>query len=673
VPGFLRRIERWIALHPVRFAVAFAIVVVGVGLLLEIGFETNDDVAMMWVADGTTYGSRQSTLVFSSSLIGGVLAWLYGVAAAVPWYGLYLITAMAITSGIVAYVVVADLRTPLAPRLALLAGLAGAFLVPRTVALQFTSTSLLLGGAGVVLYLARAHRPRTGMAAALIGGAALGVAGLIRLRGAQGIVVLLLPLLVIAVWRIPWRRQAAFAAMTIGLLLTGMAVDAAAYDDAWDDWREFNAVRGRLHSSRVLAAAEGQPALDEAGWTTNDLRMFREWFFTDEQVYDTASLRVVAQVDAEASLALIRPQVTGVVPISRLILLVAALAAALAVSTRRGGAVVAGSVAWMALVAGYLALYERFPDRIAVPILALSGAVLLARPAVATRADGDEVLRRFRWPAAIVAAVALLVLAVGIVDLANSRANRTTSQERLERFHDQVARIDENGTFLSLAGAIPTQLVSPTGAPDLDPAPDLIPLGWQTQSPPHDALLRRHGIEDAYLAVADDPDVYLIASRYFPPTLFMRYMEQHYGRAGVLVAAGRVGGRSIIAYERLIDFEVTARGIRTTSGGETTLVPFDDTLEGRIILTPNRVESGRLSGWAVDPATGERPMFLVTVDGEVVTATLATRTRTDVAERFGLPPSRRLAFLYRFPGEIPDGFAVYAVIGDRAIDLTPGG
>jgi len=646
----------------VAFAAAFGAGVVLAGLLLEIGFETNDDVAMMWVADGTTYGSRQATLVFSSSLIGGVLAWLYGVAAAVPWYGLYLIAAMAVASGIVAYVVAADLRTPLAPRLALLAGLAGAFLIPRLAALQFTSASILLGGAGVVLHLSRAHRPRTGTVAAVVGGAALGVSGLIRLRGAQGVVVLLLPLLVTALWRIPWRRQAAFAGIAAGLLLAGLAVDAGAYDDGWDDWRDFNAVRGRLHSSRILTEARDDPVLAEIGWTATDLRMFQEWFFTDHEVYDTAALRTLATVDIPASLAPIRGQVTGLVPISRLVLLGAALAVALTLSTRRGGGLLLGSTAWMALIAAYLALYERFPDRIAVPILALAGIALLSSPG--TPPSGRPWPR---WAAVAVAVVSLAVLAVGITDLAGSRGNRTDSQSRLESFYDEMDAIDADGTFLSLAGALPTQLVSPTGAPALRPAPDLIPLGWQTQSPPHDALLRRHGIGDAYLAVADDPGVHLVASSGFDPQLFVEYMAQHYNRTGVLHVSGRIAGRSIIVYDTLVGYEVAADGLRVTRGGTTTLAPFGATIEARLITQPDRI-----SGWAAASGSEARPTFVIIQGSEVIAAVQATRTRSDTAERLGIDRRRRIAFVYRFPGGVPDDLEVYAVVAGRALDLTPG-
>ena len=58
-------------------------------LTLSPGYDTNDDVVMQSLVDGT-FGEHWPHLVFSNVLVGLALSTLYRVVDWFPWYGLYL-------------------------------------------------------------------------------------------------------------------------------------------------------------------------------------------------------------------------------------------------------------------------------------------------------------------------------------------------------------------------------------------------------------------------------------------------------------------------------------------------------------------------------------------------------------------------------------------------------
>jgi hypothetical protein len=85
--------------------------------------------------------------------------------------------------------------------------------------------------------------------------------------------------------------------------------------------------------------------------------------------------------------------------------------------------------------------------------------------------------------------------------------------------------------FVSWAGIVPLQLLSPwINAADL-PDLDILGLGSRTHSPPFNALLRRCGIERLPLAIFQRDDVLLIARPEHYPAL-IDYIREHYDLEG---------------------------------------------------------------------------------------------------------------------------------------------
>ena len=130
-----------------------AVLAAGFVLLLNPGYETNDDVGMQWVVDGTQ-GRPLPHLVFGNVLVGLVLRTLYRAVDWFPWYGLYLYLVHWAALLAVVYLVLADRRDRAWVRFTALGGILALFHLSMWMELQFTSAALLLGTSGLVLYAA---------------------------------------------------------------------------------------------------------------------------------------------------------------------------------------------------------------------------------------------------------------------------------------------------------------------------------------------------------------------------------------------------------------------------------------------------------------------------------------------------------------------------------------
>lgn len=142
-------------------------------------YHANDDAVMNCIVDGSgwiggeTHPSERA--VFLHVALGRLLVALYRREPAVPWYGLLLLSSVALASFSLIY---AGLRLGLRPRHAAVVLTFGALVLFLGVAtLHFGVTASLLMGAAVVLGSSLgARRPATSRRTALLGGLALGEA-----------------------------------------------------------------------------------------------------------------------------------------------------------------------------------------------------------------------------------------------------------------------------------------------------------------------------------------------------------------------------------------------------------------------------------------------------------------------------------------------------------------
>ncbi len=659
------RIEAALCARPLLWAFVLSAVIAAVfTLTLSPGYETNDDVFMQSAVDGNM-GEPFPHLIFSNVLIGLLLSTLYRAVEWFPWYGLYLYLAHFASLLAVVYVVLAVRRGRRWVRLVSLAAVLAVFHLPMWMQLQFTSTAILLGASGVMLFFAVAGRSPTRWPAIALSGGLVGFSSWIRWHSAWAVILLALPALALTVRRIPWRRLAVFTGTATVILLAGSLAEAVYYagQPGWQAYFELNAVRDRIQQSPAVDDLD-EAVLAEVGWSRNDLRMFRRWFFTDPEVHEAGDIEAISAAlptvfRSDSALAGLVGQGRGWSGSLRLAVITCLGGLAWAEAGRRGRVLVLAGAAAFIVIAFALAGATRLPTRVSLPMLAFLPLLFLAANGTKegpVPAGTGAAGKAWRLATAVVSVGALVVGGV------NARAldeTHHTEEAELRRTLDGLAAVDPNGLFVEWANQINLsyQQLSPWRRGGLG-GPALLGLGWQQRSPMHESMLAAEGIDDLYAAIATRPDVYLPLRTAPRVTLYLRYLEEHYGFSGLLVPTARFGEYTV--FHLVAAYRVDDRAGTITErrfDGTATIYPLD--LPGAAGSTVSILPWGRST------------IIVGSVDAELV---LVTRRGEGVALAMPDPSLTGGSGSPGFAVTVPGGRApvrVFALSGGRATEITP--
>lgn len=659
------RMEAALRARPLFWACALSAVIAAVfTLTLSPGYETNDDVYMQSAVDGTL-GEPFPHLIFSNVLIGLLLSTLYRAVDWFPWYGLYLYLAHFASLITVVYVVLAVRRGRLWVRLTSLAAVLAVFHLPMWMQLQFTSTAILLGASGVMLYFAVAERSPARWGGLVVGGAMVGLSSWIRWHSAWAVVLLALPAIALTIGRLPWRRLAVFAGTAAAILVAGSIAQAAYYagQPGWQAYFELNVARDHIQGSPGLDDLD-DTVLAEVGWSRNDLRMFRRWFFTDPEVHEADDIETIAAALPTSfrpgeALATLAEQVGGWLGTLRLAVIASIAGLAWVEGGRRARALVLLSAAALVVVAFAVAGAARLPNRVAVPMLAFLPLLFLA----AHQMEGDSAsagtgLAGKAWR------LATTVVSVGalVVGAANAHALDQThhsSEAGLRRTLSGLAAVDPDGLFVEWANQIDLsyQQLSPWRRGGLG-GPQLLGLGWQERSPMHQEMLSRQGIDDLYAAIATRPDVYLPLRTAPRATLYLRYLREHYGFSGLLHPAARFGDYTV--YDLVTAYDMDDRAgalVEHRFDGSTLSYPIGTTDDGGRAVAVPLWRGGLMIIGRVDA-----DLVVVARHGEAIALALP-----DAGLTGGSGPA---GFAVTVP-QTGEPVRVFAISAGRAAEITP--
>jgi len=304
-----------------RRAVVLLIVVVSL-VVISLAFftpfyQTNDDIAMRLLAEGNFVPGDEPVpfLMFINIIIGKILATAYSLAPSLPWYDLFLGGSLVVATATIVYCWLGS-ATPAQIGAAVLS--AAFFLLPAFVSVQFSVPGMTCAAAGLALLLdALLNSPPLSKSRQLrwTAGAALFVLGsLIRFEGAVLIAIqcalISLPA-IIAVWRDETARprlKGAALAGVVAVVLAGslFALNQFAYraNQGWKDFYEFNRMRSRLNeyiTPERLRSEAAEQLVTQVGWSKADFLMFRNWFFTDRDLYSLAKVRKAESLFYSAS------------------------------------------------------------------------------------------------------------------------------------------------------------------------------------------------------------------------------------------------------------------------------------------------------------------------------------------------------------------------------------
>lgn len=211
-------------------------------MVLPLGFEENDDVAMAMIANGSYSGAPDGHLVFINILYGWVIAALYSWTTAIEWYTLAFAVLQILSMSVLAYCI---LTMPNRSRWERVLWMILLYVLwaRMIVALQFTTTAGVVCLAGCMLLLRERKRARwTGVLLVI-------VASLIRYHAASLVGLLMAPIILFT-YRTEWRKYLPLLLMMVVAVGCRM-VNKKIYDSdpEWKYYREYNMARAQLNDN----------------------------------------------------------------------------------------------------------------------------------------------------------------------------------------------------------------------------------------------------------------------------------------------------------------------------------------------------------------------------------------------------------------------------------------
>ena len=515
---------------------------------LSPGFDTNDDIGMVFIVSGEATGAPSGDIVFSNILIGRFLQHLYQWTDRVNWYTAYLLSVhfATMTGLLYAFLRMQASRTSVALFVIVFAQ----FEVALIQFLQFTSVAAMAGVVGLLLVLVSTTEcAAKSRLAAAYGGLLILLSGMIRTESMYFALVLLVPLL--AYDTVIRRRWA--AVLRIGICL-GIAFVPIAYDrwhygsdPRWRAFTEFNYTRALLHGMPIVDYEDHTRFFfDRVGWSSTDWEMFQYWFFVDPNIYSQAHLQTILDRFQGSNWGRIgsseyRAENLETVSVVRTLMYANVLLALLLARGVRLRVSLIGLaqclVVEMLLVEW--SLHLRLVGRVMVPAFFATTVILLF---IERRAAGEQrflitlptgpLVRRL---SAAVAVVFCLFYAPLCYQVTADQLMASDYHRRFQRaFQTFVRTVDSryvaknpNAFFVNWGGVLPTQFIPPFDDFRSMRRLPMISLGWWTRSPPSDDLLRRLGMSNLYRELYENPNIYLFAS----PTqlkFLSQFVQEHY-------------------------------------------------------------------------------------------------------------------------------------------------
>jgi hypothetical protein len=509
-------------------------------------FDVPDDAFIMFTLDGFFYGAPDYRTVFMSTLLTRGLAELYTHVPDVPWYGLFLY-------GLHFAAVVVWLQLFLRRPRALLEVVLFAFgllalTFPMMLEVTFSSAALAAGAMGIFLHFERSGAAGSRLGAPVLGAVLLGLAYLTRVEVVPALLLPAVPMLLFRARSVPLGRHAIAFVVFLSLVLAGVWSDSRAY--ASPEWQSFQRRLALsvalIDSPKLTRTPELLELAARAGWSQNDLSLFARFVYADPEVYDLASISVVAEGtgglgSARDPLRATRERIVGDHSVELLILLLHLAILVPRMSRRDRWTALALTAAFVG-GAVCLATFLKFPSRIALPTTWMVVSWVVVAPHEWRPLLGWIPHPGFRR--GLVSTLGTLLIAVPLIELVQESREHVEDRERFLASLRQQRALAPGSTIVAL-GELPFATLSPmTMRQDL-PQFDYVGVGWRQNSPSWDRLLARVGVENVYLAPLERRDVFLAIREDLYP-LYQQFVWEHHQRRPDLDLLLPLGDRMVV-------------------------------------------------------------------------------------------------------------------------------
>ncbi len=291
------------------FVLHFVVIFIAYSFLTP-HFQTNDDAGMMLMLAGIGLTDQPTEYIyFINIILAKLLKWLYSTAPSINWYTLLFFLSLFLAYWQVGTMVIKRYPKPVTLGLYLLffciCGL------KSFISLQFTVVASILAMVGfITLFL---ETKKECISSWVIAFLLIFVSSLIRFESTALMGIICSPLMAWILFeeksKKVWLYKIAILTFSAGICLAGWQYHQSKYVSFDEDALIFNQYRGQFLDYKRLERANPetqQNALNTGGWTINDYNMLMSWFFMDNKIYNTATLKSILEElpDSERKLKL---------------------------------------------------------------------------------------------------------------------------------------------------------------------------------------------------------------------------------------------------------------------------------------------------------------------------------------------------------------------------------
>ena len=519
-------------------------------------FQTNDDSAMMDIASGVRTGQPSEYLIFINVIVGKLLVFLYSTFANINWYPILFYFIHFISTTVILYCFLIKNKNIFSISIYLLIfSFLELYLLTN---LQFTTTAFIAGVSSIILFFTFLNIKGKVLYFAIAGSVILIItSGLTRKNVFYLVIglstaIFLFKFLEKKSWKIP-----VFLIISIILFSLCNQFNDNYYnkDPNWAAYREYNSIRGKIHDNPHLTYSNiTQKIYNDVGWSSNDVYMFRSWFFSDLELYSKEKLEyVISNVKIEGGIknisATIKKSFTYLDLKARWFAGFFLILVILVVDKKKNKYILSVFLA-ASLITIYLSYFVRLPGRVFFPIIFFINiitAFFLCESLTTLNTSSHKILNN------IILKITILIICIALstsVFISTSNSSRINIVKQAE-FEEIVKRIsDEDKIYVSWGATGLSNKIIFFYNPYYKTRFNKVSLGWNTHSPHYYKILNYYSIENIYEDIVERTDIFVVCMNN-EVEMFREFMLEHYNRqvSAIFIDEVKISGRSIFKFQ----------------------------------------------------------------------------------------------------------------------------
>ncbi len=495
-------------------------------------FRTNDDIAMMELASGRVTGQPGEYLVYINIVVGKLLSMLYLGFPEINWYPVLFYFIHFISMTVIFYCLLLKKKNIYAVSIYLLLF---AFLEMYLLAnIHFTTTAFIVGLAGMVLFFTYIDTKGVKLYIAIAGSTLLVVASCLLRKDVFYLVVglsagiLLLKFLEGKSWKIP-------VMLLVALLLFGLLNLVNDYyyqkDEEWGFYQEYNEYIGRiLGYPNFRYNEETRNVYEIIGWSENDVRMLKNWFFCDLELYsmeklDYAVSNIRVNRGIKDTFATLEGAFNG---LDRRVKWFTGffLAAAILLSDRKKNKYIFLTMFISLLILIYFSYRGRMTDWVFSPILifnAVTAAFFISDSGTGRSLEiSNKVILKLG-----VFLICLVLSTLVFISVSKSSEINEVNQQQLDLAIEKLN--EEDRIYVSWGATGLHDKVIFFFTDEFRDYPEIIQLGWRVHTPYYKRTLEEHSIDNIYTAIIERDNIFIICGA-GGANIFRTFMSEHYDK-----------------------------------------------------------------------------------------------------------------------------------------------